>query len=145
MAMLTKRSHDAIDVLAATTTAAGAISLTYGDPVRLPGMVNAMVFTLGVTAAKTDSADTLDVKVQTKLDGTNWVDVVYFTQVLGNGGALQHIAKIEANTAVTMFANAALTAGTTRNLLGDEWRVGYAQADADSDGSFTFSVTACPM
>jgi lipopolysaccharide biosynthesis protein len=144
MALQKKKDHDATTVLAATTTAAGAVS-TSGSAVRLPGMVNAIAFVLNVTAAATDAVDTLDVKVQTKLDGTNWVDVVSFTQVLGNGGALKHIAKIEAGTAQAMFADAVLAAGSTRNLLGDEWRVTYVQVDADSDASFTFSVIACPM
>jgi len=142
--MQVKRAHDKVTLLASTTTAAGAVD-TAGSSVRLPGMVNAIAFTLDVTAAATDAADTLDVKVQTKIDGTNWVDVVYFTQVLGNGGALRHVAKIFASVAEAMFLNAALAAGTVRNLIGDEWRVAYVQADADADATFTFSVAACPM
>jgi hypothetical protein len=130
--------------LAATTTAAGAVDEA-GSAVRLPGMVNAMALVLDVSAAATDAGDTLDVKVQTKIDGTNWIDVVSFTQVLGNGGVKRHVAKIVAGLAEAMFADAALAAGSVRHLLGDEWRVKYDQVDADSDGSFTFSVTACPM
>jgi hypothetical protein len=100
---------------------------------------------LDVTAAGTDAGDTLDVKVQVRLDGTNWVDVAYFTQVLGNGGTKRYIAKVFADVTQAMFLDAALTAGNVRNLLGQVWRVAYAQVDADSNGSFTFSVTACPM
>lgn len=139
-----KQSHDAVTLLAATTTAAGAVDEA-GSAVRLPGMVNAMALVLDVSAAATDAGDTLDVKVQTKIDGTNWIDVVSFTQVLGNGGVKRHVAKIVAGLAEAMFADAALAAGSVRHLLGDEWRVKYDQVDADSDGSFTFSVTACPM
>jgi hypothetical protein len=104
-----------------------------------------MAFVLDVTAAATDAGDTLDVKVQVRLDGTNWVDVASFTQVLGNGGALRHIAKVNADIAQAMFANADLAAGSVRNLLGEVWRVSYTQVDADNDATFTFSVTACPM
>lgn len=145
MALQTKRTHDVVELLAETSTAAGAVD-TAGDSVRLPGMVNAMAFVLDVSAAATDAADTLDVKVQTKIDGTNWLDVVHFTQVVGNGGTKRYIEKLTADAACAGFENAAaLGAGNTRDLLGDEWRVAYVQVDADSDASFTFSVTACPM
>jgi len=144
MPLPVNKDYDVVTVLAATTTAAGAVD-TAGSAVPLPSMVNALVFILNVTAAATDAADTLDVGIETKLDGSNWVDAVAFTQVLGNGGALKHIAKIEAGTAQAMFKDAALAAGSTRNLLGDEWRVTWVQVDADSDASFSFSVTAMPM
>ena len=145
MALQTKRTHDVVELLAETSTAAGAVD-TAGDSVRLPGMVNAMAFVLDVSAAATDAADTLDVKVQTKIDGTNWLDVIHFTQVVGNGGTKRYIEKLMADVACAGFENAAaLGAGNTRDLLGDEWRVAYVQVDADTDASFTFSVTACPM
>ncbi len=142
--MLAKQKADAVELLAETTTAAGAVTDT-GDEVALPGMVNGIVFVLDVTAAATDNADTLDVTVQTLLDGTNWVDVVAFTQCAGDGGAKRHVAKVLAGAAESMFADTTLAAGNVRNLLGDKWRVSYAQADADSDGTFTFSVVAMPM
>ena len=131
-------------LLASTTTAAGAVTAN-GSAVHIPGGFNGMAFILDVTAAATDAGDTLNVKVQCRLDGTNWVDVASFTQVLGNGGALKHVAKVSADAAQAMFSDAALAAGNVRNLLGEVWRVTYTQADADSDGSFTFGVTACPM
>jgi len=139
-----KKAHDVVTLLASTTTPAGAVD-TNGAAIRLPAIQNAVVFILSVTAAATDAADTLDVKVQTMLDGTNWVDVVAFTQVLGDGGALKHVAKISASAAEAMFKDAALAAGSVRNLLGDEWRVNHVQVDGDSDATFTFSVTAIPM
>lgn len=142
--MENKKVHDVATVLAATTTAAGAVD-TQGDAKRLPAVANGLIFILNVSAAATDAADTLDVKVQTKLDGTNWYDVVSFTQCLGNGGAKVHVAKIVADAAEAMFANADLAAGSIRNLFGDEWRVAYVQVDADTDASFTFTVTAIPM
>lgn len=142
--MEAKKDHDVVTLLAATTPAAGAVSAS-GAAVRLPRMGNGLVFQLDVTAAATDAADTLDVQVETMIDGTNWVDVCSFTQVLGNGGAMKHVAKIMTATAQAMFKDAALAAGSVRHLFGDQWRVSYVQVDADSDAEFTFSVTACPM
>lgn len=141
-----KRDHDAITLLASTTTAAGAVD-SQGAAVYLPGMVRAYGFVLDLTNAATDVGDTLDVKVQTKIDGTNWLDVVHFTQILGNGSnTLRFIEKCAARPAFAGFeVGTALTAGNVRDLLGDVWRVKYDQVDADTDASFTFSVTACPM
>ena len=139
--MEAKRVYDAVTLLAsAEQTATGA-----GDAVRLPGIVNALSFVLDVTAAATAAGDTLDVYVQTKIDGTNWLDVQHFTQVLGNGGAKRYIAKIAAGAALTEFENGTgLGAPAVRNLLGDDWRVRWVIAEADA-AAFTFSVTGEPM
>lgn len=146
MPLQRKRDYDAV-TLATVTTTAGAKNAVTTTAVRLPGMVNAIAFMLEVTAAATDAGDTLDVAVQTLLDGDDqWVDVVAFTQCLGNGGAKRHVGKIVAGVAETMFeTGTALAAGSIRNLLGDSWRVKYTQVDADSDGAFTFNVVAVPM
>jgi len=142
--LLNKKVHDVV-TLASVTTAAGAVNAN-SDAVTLPASMRAVSFVLDVSAAATDVGDTLDVKVQTKIDGTNWVDVIHFTQVLGNGGTKRFIAKLCASTAETLFSDATLAAGTTvRHLLGDEWRVNHVQVDGDSDASFTFTVKACPM
>ena len=129
-------------VASAARTATGV-----SDAVKLPDAPNGYAFTFDVTAAATAAGDTLDMKVQTKLDGTNWTDVVVFTQVLGNGGAKRYIAKVSSNGAQTMFENASsLSAGNIRNLVGDEWRCAWSITDATTDdASFTFSVTAMPM
>ena len=132
-------------LLAATTTVAGTATAT-GAAVHIQGSPNAMAFVLDVTAATVAADDTLDVKIQCRLDGTNWHDVVAFTQCAGNGGAKRHVAKINADIAQAMYeVGSALAAGNVRNLLGEVWRVSHTQTDADSDGSFTFSVVACPM
>lgn len=134
----------------ATTLLASAARLktagTNGDAVRLP-IADAYVFTLDVTAAATDAGDTLDVKVQTLLDGTNWTDVAYFTQCIGTGGAKRYVLKLcPGDVAQAEFAVAtALTAGNLRHLAGDAWRVNWVLVDADDDGGFTFSVTALPQ
>jgi hypothetical protein len=117
-----------------------------GDAVKLPGFVNALAFTLDVTAAASTAADRLDVYVQTKVDGVNWIDVAHFTQIVGNGGAKRFTAKLIANAAVTEFeAAAALAAAAKRDLLGDEWRVRWVVTDDSTNAAFTFSVSACPM
>lgn len=143
MTRTAKKAHEAVTLLAsAIQTATGA-----GDSSRLPVM-QAAAFVLDVTAAATASGDTLDVYVQTMLDGTNWVDVVHFTQILGDiTPPVRYIAKVTSHVATAEFENGtALGAAAVRNLLGDEWRVRWAITDADTDdASFTFSVAACPM
>lgn len=129
------------DSAARTATSTGTAATTIKDP------IGGIVFELDLTAAATDAGDTLNVYVQTTVDGTNWVDVVAFTQCLGNGGAKRYFAKLSATEPQTMFENAtALTAGNVRHLIGDQWRVRWDITDASTaNASFTFSVTACPI
>lgn len=138
-----KKAYEAVTLLAsAAQTATGTASSSVYMPV-----MQAAAFVLDVTAAATAVGDTLDVYVQTKLDGTNWLDVVHFTQVLGNGDAKRYVAKLSSHIATAEFENgSALGAAAVRNLIGDEWRVRWDITDADTDdASFTFSVAACPM
>lgn len=123
----------------ARTTTAGA----FGDAVTLEGFA-ALVFQLDVTAAATDAGDTLDVTVQTTIDGTNWVDIHHFTQVLGNGGAKRYYGKVVFDAALTEFENgAALAAAAGRSIFGSQYRVKYVVVNTSTeDASFTFSVTA---
>lgn len=111
------------------------------------GRVEAVAFVLDVTAAATAVDDTLDVYIQSKLDGTNWVDVQRFTQILGNGGAKRYFAKIIRDAALTEFENgAALGAAAKRDLVGAQWRARWVVTDAGAaNASFTFSVVAVPM
>lgn len=133
--------------------ASGAVTATSTgtDAVRLFEGLNhaqACVFVLDLTAAATDVDDTLDVFIQTRIDGSNWVDIVHFTQVLGNGlDDLTYIAKVAAADGEPEFEiGTALAANTVRNLLGIEFRTRYDVVDSgDSDQSFTFSVTAIPQ
>ena len=80
--MINKKAHDVVNV-ATITTIAGALNVNT-TAVTLPSSMTAVGLTLDVTAAATAAGDKLDVKVQTLIDGTNWVDVAYFAQVLGN-------------------------------------------------------------
>ena len=128
--------------------ASGADDARYGEAVRISDSGNrpiqGLVAELDLTAAAKDSGDKLDVALQTMLDGTNWVDVLAFTQCLGNGGAKRHIGKLAAGAALTMFeAATGLAAGSIRDLIGEKLRVKYIttnDADATIDTSFTFSV-----
>ncbi len=139
-----KKVYDAITLLASgvrTDTSTGTTA------VRLPKGMQGLAFILDVTAAAMDAGDKLDVYIQTKLDGTNWVDVQRFTQLLGTGGAKRYYAKITAGAAMTEFENATgLGEHNVRNLIGDDWRVRYDVTDTGTDdASFTFSVITCPM
>jgi hypothetical protein len=131
--------------LQASTTDAVAHSVN-GASVNLSRPLNSMALELDVTAAAAAVGDTLDVWVQTMIDGTNWVDVVHFTQLLGNGSAKRYFAVVTSTGGQAMFENgSALAAGSIRNILGDVWRIRYTIADGGAHGqSFTFSCWACP-
>jgi hypothetical protein len=134
--------------LASVTTVAGAITLgvnglgTYTPPF----VFREAIFDLNVTAAATDVGDLLDVYVDTSLDGgTLWINVVHFTQVLGNGGAKRETMTLNpggnVGTAPINTAADAASAGV-RHILGALYRVRYSQTDANSNGTFTFTVKA---
>jgi hypothetical protein len=124
---------------AARTVTTGDFGSTFANW----GEWHVLLLQLDVTAAATDVGDTLDVTVQTTLDGTNWVDIYHFTQVLGNGGAKRYYGKIVWDAAMTEFENGtALGAAAGRAIIGDSYRVKWVIVDADADASFTFSVTA---
>lgn len=138
--MATYNVYHPVAVLASSTQTES----TNSPSMRLPDLVAGIAFTLNVTAAAQEAADTLDVKVQTQLDGTNWVDVVHFAQVVGNAGAKRHIEKIVPSAAEAGFEDGALGAGTVRNLFGELWRVVTTIVN-NTAPSFTFSVMASPM
>jgi hypothetical protein len=142
MSLLPKKDYDAKALLAS----AARTATSTGEAVRLPGTVSAIAFTLDVTVDESTAADTLDVYIQTKLDGTNWTDVVHFPQHVGNAGAKRYIAKITAVPTLAGFeVGTALGAGEVRDLLGDDWLVRFDVTDDSGSASFTFSVVACPM
>ena len=142
--MEASKVHTFLEVLASAVRAAS----NDGDAVRLPQVPRGVVFTLDVTAAATVAGDKLDVRIQTMLDGTNWEDVCYFTQVLGNGGAKRFYFNIfggvsyELGGAAEFAGAAALTAGQYRSLFGDQWRVTWAVTNGGGAHSFTFGVKA---
>ena len=117
---------------ARTATGTGADQVVPGSQVALEAV-------LDVTAASAAASDTLDVFIQAYVGG-QWVDIVAFTQVLGNGGVKRFFAKISATEPQAMFENAtALAAGSVRHLISDSYRARWVIAGT---GSFTFSVKA---
>lgn len=142
--------YEARTLLASTASTATGTGSQVDDLWQLGGQhahVAALALVLDVTAAATDAGDTLDVYVQTQLDGTNWADVARFTQVLGNGGAKRFFKKLSRGAAMTEFENATgLGAAAQRDLLGAQWRVRWVITDAGTDdAAFTFSVIVTPM
>lgn len=117
---------------AATRTASGA-----GDVLH-PFLCKTVFLQLDVSAAADAAGDTLDVYVQTTVDGTNWVDIYRFAQVLGNGGTKRYFGKLAWNVALTEFENAAsLSAGTGRAIVGDRYRVRWEITNAGPFLAFT--------
>ena len=128
--------------------ASSAVTATgTGAAVVLPRGSAAYAFTLDVSAAATDVGDTLDVKIQTYLEGYDWLDICTFTQVLGNGGVKRYISKCAPVLATAAFeVGTALTAGNIRNIVLDRVRAVWAVVDAGTANvSFTFSVSCWPM
>lgn len=128
---------------------------TTGDLVRLSDYGDAQAFRsillhLDLTAAATQAGDTLDVYVDMCADANNpvWINVVHFTQILGNGGAKEEVAKISSGElndpdAVLSVASDA-SAGVVRNV-GIMPNIRYRSAITDTstdDASFTYSLTA---
>lgn len=113
--------------------------------VRMKDAMGCVSLVLDVTAGGTDNTDSLDVTVQTMLDGVNFVDVCHFTQVTGDAPVKRYVAKLQTGTPQSQInpVTAALAAGTTRNHFGDQWAVKWVVASGNN-ATFTFSVTACP-
>lgn len=144
MAKAKRNVSESVTLLAST---AQTVTSTGEAAVTLPDEMKSVVFTLDVSAGGTESGDLLDVFIQTKLDDTNWTDIVHFTQVLGDAAVKRFIAKVDASLAQAMFeTGTALGAAAVRNLLGNEYRVRFTIVDAATTGnaSFTFSVVAVP-
>ena len=132
-----------------TLSAIGSTTVT--GPWISPGKVgalrfaNTMVFVLDVTAIGTDVGDTFDFKIQEGLPGSSVIptDRVHFTQLLGNGGAKQFIARIQTFVAVaaTPAPNVALAASlVVDGPICDLLRYVIAVVDADADTTITFSL-----
>ena len=120
-----------------------------GPAVLIRGQRQGVLFEFDLTNAATDLADTLDVFIQALApDNENWVDVVHFTQIVGNGANTQrYFAKINSDLTTAEFENAsALGAAAVRNLMSRQYRVRWVIADSgDADQTFTFAVHALPL
>jgi hypothetical protein len=105
------------------------------------------LFLLEVTAAATAAGDTLNVFIQSSIDGTVWDDFVHFTEVVGDAGAKKYTASWSAlltpTTAMGAPADGALAAGVKQGSVGTQFRVKWTVVDATTDdASFTFSLKA---
>lgn len=98
---------------------------------------------LNVTAAATEVGDTLDVFVDCSPDGgTTWINIVHFTQVLGNGGPLTFLAISDDTTGMEENVTSALAAGAVpRPLLGNAIRVRHTAVDANANANAVFAFT----
>ena len=74
--MLVRSGQEAVLLFTGTALAVADGSTTgVGAAVDLPTPDQGLVLELDVTSAATAVGDTLDVFVQSKFDGTNWVDI----------------------------------------------------------------------
>jgi hypothetical protein len=120
-----------------------------GSVVTGLGGYRMMTVMLDVTVAGSVAGDLLNVYVQYSPDaGTTWDDLISFTQVLGNGGAKQFLAHVNADlgTPPAMAApkDATLAAGTANSAVdfGDRLRVKWVIVNGGGTHSFTFAVKA---
>ena len=119
-----------------TSNNSGALVLAHAERLKAASLL------LDVTAAATLVGDTLDVYVQTSVDGSTWDDLAHFTQVLGNGGAKKFLAYWQRDLAPTSAlhapVDASMAAGVNQGPVGGSLRVKWVVVGT---GSFTFSVS----
>lgn len=130
-----------VELLASAARVAGSAN---GAAVASLGGYRGAEIQLDVTAAATDVDDTLDVYVQTTIDGVNWIDIVHFLQVLGTGGAKRFVCKVVAGEPQGVVdVSSALVEGDVRHILGDQLRARWDIVDpAGANASFTFGLKA---
>jgi hypothetical protein len=114
-------------------------------------------FTLIVTAAATDAADTMDLKIQHSHNSDDivssaWDDFVYFTQLAGNGGVKQYIAQwtraVSPETEMTNRpSTSTISAGDVlQGPIGPDLRVVATLVDSgDANTSYTWKLIASVM
>jgi hypothetical protein len=124
----------------ASSSNSGALHISQLDSVK------AAIFFLDVTAAAQLVGDTLNVYIQSSMDGQIWDDFVSFTQVLGNGGAKQYTARwfrdLSPEAELEAPSDKAMAAGIRQGHVPcGYWRVAWVIAGGENK-SFTFSVSA---
>ncbi len=120
-----------------------------GNPMTIGEGAKSIGFFLDVSDCGIDAGDTLDVKIQHSPDGgTNWDDIVHFTQVLGNDGddTYQEIAFIYLDLTpedeMRTLSTSSLAAGNViQGPIFPLIRATGTIVDADADGNFEYSVT----
>ena len=125
--------------LTLATSAARTAAFT-GDAVTVTGY-RLLVIELDVTAVS-GTTPTLDVKVQTLVDGTNWCDIAAFTQATAATRQLVRISQETTPNAQVACTDGTLAAGTIhQGPWGQSIRVKHALPGGTTP-SFTYSVTA---
>ncbi len=137
---------DNVELLAPTTVAVAGANVA-GPTARLAhNGFKAMLVLLKLTDAQTDADDTLDVFIDVSIDdGAVWVNMIHFTQILGNGANVLNLAAVAIlDIASDQFdATADLAASGVRAFLGKTMRVRHTVVDpTGANVSFTFSVVA---
>ena len=144
--MEVKKVFDWVEVLAS-----GARSITgAGSAARLaePSQVlNGVAFQVDLTAAATAVTDTLDLYIETMMDGVNWNRIAHFTQMVGNGGAKRFVIVVPVLASLVTLGQQneeadALDEGAVRSMFGDQYRALWEIADISGLAEFTFSVKA---
>lgn len=102
-------------------------------------------FLLDVTAAGSAADDTLDVFMQSSMDGgVSWDDLVHFTQVLGNGGPKQFLASwvrtLEPTNPLHAPQDAGMSAGVEQGPIGNLLRVKWVIVAGAGTHAFTFGI-----
>jgi hypothetical protein len=141
-----------------TDTATATISSSTANHAHLKGITQYWLdaqFTLIVTAAATDAADTMDVKIQHSHDSDDdvapsWDDFVAFTQLAGDGGVKQYIAQWTRAVSPEdeiRTPNTGLAAGNVvQGPLGPDLRVVATLVDSgDANTSYTWKLVASVM
>jgi len=106
----------------------------------------AAVFFLDVTALANDVNDTLDVYIDVSLDGgTSWINAIHFPQILGNGSAAKHVAKLNHSIATPLHVVTADLAANAARQIGLGTMIRYRGDVVDPTGSnatFTYTLKA---
>jgi hypothetical protein len=131
-----------------TTTATETVTIDLDSTYWLDAQ-----FTLVVRSAATAAADTLDVTIQQShdkndIDSSAWDEFVAFTQVVGNGGAVQVIGQwtraVSPETEMRA-PNTSLAAGNVvQGPIGQHLRA-VATVVNNTDPSFDWKIVVSPM
>lgn len=141
-------SATALSVSADIFTSADTYAIYPGTGYKLQQAWKELLVQLDVTAAATDATDTLDCYIDTSIDGgTKWVNIIHFTQVLGNGGAKTFVACVKNDnpgSSAVFAVTSDAAAGATRQIgFGDRLRFRTTTVDASTANiGFTYSLTA---
>jgi hypothetical protein len=116
---------------------------TNGTAVVINGERLIYTFILACTDVATDAGDTLDVYIDTLFDTATWINAAHFTQIIGtDANTTSFFATVmPENLGVSTNITSDCAVGTTRGIVGSQWRARWVVVDADADASFIWSLT----